>query len=780
MRADQVVSELDAFNGFYLGDARRLARSGAAILVGRQPGRPRAGDLDAHLTDWPATDDKLLSVQLVDVRGMIVASSNPKFVGLDLSFRRFVTRALAGEVVVSDPFFAHPLAGGVPVVGYAAPASVGAGPVLGAAIILVRASALWNAVRAGDSRTGFGSYAVLCDRFGIRIAHTLRPDLVFRPAAPLDPAEAATLVAEARFGSSTRSMLEQPFRGADLGGMARAAEAPAREPFRFVSSLSHREVVAVARRLNTAGWTLFHLVPVDTLDAPAGKVWSSLGPGALVGALAIVAAWMLGGRIARPVAELARSADGVARGERAHVAVSGDDELTHLSDRFNEMAAAVREARDELETRVHLRTEDLSAANAKLGAQRAELEQKNVEIARADRLKSEFLANMSHELRTPLNSIIGFSELLGEELAPRLSMIEARHLDNIQASGRHLLQLINDILDLSKIEAGHAELHLAPLDPSAALRDAISMIQVAANRKRIEVRTASGPADVLVSADERKLRQILLNLIANAIKFSPFGSTVEVTSVLVGDRVRVLVKDQGPGMSDDVRERLFQPFVQGESPLQKKHQGTGLGLAICRRLVELQGGEIGADSEPGRGATFWFTIPIADHGASSGPGAPGASGARPVRSAAGADRPQATVVVMAASPSAGSVAALLRNRGIRVLVAGGGAEGIALVRCERPDAVLCDLTAPDPRRPRGGSRAEGRSSDRRDSPHRDPRGRDRQRVRPGARGGIRRLRDDSHRLQDAGRMPGWARRLGEAIVRRALVDRTPPGTCGGP
>jgi CheY-like chemotaxis protein len=165
--------------------------------------------------------------------------------------------------------------------------------------------------------------------------------------------------------------------------------------------------------------------------------------------------------------------------------------------------------------------------------------------------------------------------------------------------------------------------------------------------------------------------------------------------VLVGDRVRVLVKDQGPGMSDDVRERLFQPFVQGESPLQKKHQGTGLGLAICRRLVELQGGEIGADSEPGRGATFWFTIPIADHGAGSGPGAPGASGARPVRSAAGADRPQATVVVMAASPSAGSVAALLRNRGIRVLEAGGGAAGIALVRCERPDAVLCDLTAPD-------------------------------------------------------------------------------------
>ncbi|MBC7792069.1 MAG: response regulator, partial [Clostridia bacterium] len=225
-------------------------------------------------------------------------------------------------------------------------------------------------------------------------------------------------------------------------------------------------------------------------------------------------------------------------------------------------------------------------------------------------------ANMSHELRTPLNSIIGFSELLVEQTSDRLIVREQRYLEDVLTSGRHLLSLINDILDLSKIEAGHVTLELDAVRPSIAITEARELVDSQAMRRKVEIRSDIR-CDIPARADQGKLRQVLLNLVSNAIKFSPENGTVVVGAEEAGDMMRFFVCDSGPGVDESLRQRLFQPFVQGESPLVKSFQGTGLGLAISKRLVEQHGGQIEVISPPGEGATFRFTIPKAERSAGS-------------------------------------------------------------------------------------------------------------------------------------------------------------------
>jgi signal transduction histidine kinase/CheY-like chemotaxis protein len=306
------------------------------------------------------------------------------------------------------------------------------------------------------------------------------------------------------------------------------------------------------------------------------------------------------------------------------VAVREGDELGQLAEHFNLMAAAIESGKERLEARVKMRTRELERANLELGTQKEELmvqraelashqhelQLKNDEVQRANRLKSEFLANMSHELRTPLNSIIGFSELLGEDLRSTLAPRHLEYLDDVMQSGRHLLGLINDILDLSKIEAGHLSLSLEAVAPEDAIAEACDMVRPAAAKKRITL-VVEVRARQLLRADRAKLRQVLLNLLSNAIKFNPEGEPVEVTALDGPAQVCIGVRDHGPGIPRALRARLFDPFVQGEDPLVKKHQGTGLGLAISKRIVEQHGGDIEVESEPGQGATMRVTFPAA-------------------------------------------------------------------------------------------------------------------------------------------------------------------------
>ena len=246
------------------------------------------------------------------------------------------------------------------------------------------------------------------------------------------------------------------------------------------------------------------------------------------------------------------------------------------------------------------------SARAKLD----QLTEQSAQFEIASKHKTEFLANMSHELRTPLNAIIGFSEVLIERMFGELNDKQADYLKDIHGSGKHLLSLINDILDLSKIEAGHMELELASFDLPTALSNAMTLVRERALRHGIELSLKVDPQTGEIEADERKFKQIVLNLLSNAVKFTPDGGRVDVSARMFDRRVEVAVRDTGIGIAPEDQGALFEEFKQVGGDHAGKAEGTGLGLALAKSLVELHGGEIRLASAPGMGSTFSFTLPI--------------------------------------------------------------------------------------------------------------------------------------------------------------------------
>jgi len=262
------------------------------------------------------------------------------------------------------------------------------------------------------------------------------------------------------------------------------------------------------------------------------------------------------------------------------------------------------------------------AAQSALAIQNArlfrEIEQKSRELESASRHKSEFLANMSHELRTPLNAIIGFSEVLAERMFGDVNEKQAEYLADILESARHLLSLINDILDLSKIEAGRMELESASFDLPAAIDNTLILVRERAQRRTIDLTRSVDARLGVVVADERKVKQVLLNLLSNALKFTPEGGRIEVSARTHDGVAEVSVHDTGIGIAAADQKAVFEEFRQ-VGAATKKAEGTGLGLAISRKFIELHGGRIWVSSEPGAGSTFTFTLPLKP------PTAPGAA-----------------------------------------------------------------------------------------------------------------------------------------------------------
>ena len=240
-----------------------------------------------------------------------------------------------------------------------------------------------------------------------------------------------------------------------------------------------------------------------------------------------------------------------------------------------------------------------------------ELEERNAQIEAVSRHKSEFLSNMSHELRTPLNAILGFSEVLGERYFGDLNEKQDEYVKDIRGSGEHLLSLINDILDLSKIEAGKMELELSDFDLPAALTNVVTLVRERAQKHGITLKVDLGSGLGAIRADERKLKQIMLNLLSNAVKFTPDGGAITVSAKQVGAIVEVAVTDTGAGIAPEDQPAVFEEFRQVGSDSARKAEGTGLGLPLAKKFVELHGGEIRVDSEPGAGSTFSFTLPLA-------------------------------------------------------------------------------------------------------------------------------------------------------------------------
>jgi signal transduction histidine kinase len=309
------------------------------------------------------------------------------------------------------------------------------------------------------------------------------------------------------------------------------------------------------------------------------NLFIGVAAGAIVLALLLgfILSWSLIGPIQRIDSRLAAIASGDFSG---HVDVSNRDELGALGANVNRM-------NDELR-RLYRKLEETS------------------------RHKSEFLANMSHELRTPLNAIIGFSQVLRERMFGEVNEKQEEYLDDILSSGNHLLSLINDVLDLSKVEAGQVELEVAPFSLPDALERGVVMVRERAAKEGVHVALAVNAGVDVVEGDERRIKQVIFNLLSNAVKFTPSGGAVDVSAAQVDGEVRVSVGDTGPGLAHEDHERIFEEFQQTEAGVEQR-EGTGLGLALSKRLVELHGGRIWVDSELGKGSTFVFTIPARHH-----------------------------------------------------------------------------------------------------------------------------------------------------------------------
>jgi len=256
--------------------------------------------------------------------------------------------------------------------------------------------------------------------------------------------------------------------------------------------------------------------------------------------------------------------------------------------------------------------DELGALGANLNRMNDELGRLYGELETVSRHKSEFLANMSHELRTPLNAIIGFSDVLHEQMFGELNEQQLGYVQDVLQAGRHLLSLINDILDLSKIEAGRMELDLSEVSIPETLQSGLSMNSERATRGGITLSFNVEPEDIVIQADERKVRQVVFNLLSNAIKFTPPGGRVEVSARLFDGLVQVSVTDTGSGIAPEDRELIFEEFQQARgADAGKRQEGTGLGLPLSRRFIELHGGRLWVESEPGAGSTFSFTVPVA-------------------------------------------------------------------------------------------------------------------------------------------------------------------------
>jgi signal transduction histidine kinase/DNA-binding response OmpR family regulator len=323
--------------------------------------------------------------------------------------------------------------------------------------------------------------------------------------------------------------------------------------------------------------------------------------------------------VAQPIVLLAEAAREVSLNKTYSLRVPqvhGHGEVSILIDSFNQMMAQIekaeaslQKAHDELELRVQQRTAELVAAKKEVEAYSQSILDAKEDIERASRFKDQFLSTMSHELRTPLNAVLGFSELLADARYGPLTERQARYVNHIHSSGQHLLRLINDILDLSKIEAGRLQLNIECVAVDASFREVCGSLQPLVDKNGHQL-IQDVPPGLLVHADATRFNQMLMNLLGNAIKFTPKGGRIELVAREAGNMIRIEVRDSGPGIPPEEKQRIFEAFHRMRQS-EKASEGTGLGLAITRRLVDLHGGQLGVESEPGAGSCFYFTLPSA-------------------------------------------------------------------------------------------------------------------------------------------------------------------------
>ncbi|HEY9827167.1 MAG TPA: PAS domain S-box protein [Stenomitos sp.] len=366
----------------------------------------------------------------------------------------------------------------------------------------------------------------------------------------------------------------------------------------------------------------------------------------------------------------------------------------------NQLAIAIQQA--SLFAQVQHQLTERQQAQEQLSERNYQLALSNQELARATRLKDEFLANMSHELRTPLNAILGMSEGLQDEVFGEINVPQRNALQTIERTGQHLLSLINDILDLAKVESGQLELDCSPTSVSILCRASLDFIKQQAHKKEIKVELKLPSNLPPLSVDERRIKQVLINLLSNAVKFTANQGCVTLdvhplnppgTDQGTSSWLRFSIRDTGIGIAPEHLSKLFQPFIQVDSALNRQYEGTGLGLALVKRIVELHNGVVGVTSEVGIGSCFTIDLPYTIAQSSlPEPTAPMTSRHEP--SSPDPTNSPLLLLVEDNEDNIMTISLYLEQQGYRLLIARNGQEAITLVQCQLPDLILMDIQMP--------------------------------------------------------------------------------------
>jgi PAS domain S-box-containing protein len=385
------------------------------------------------------------------------------------------------------------------------------------------------------------------------------------------------------------------------------------------------------------------------------------------------------------------------------------DEIDLIQQIAGQLAIAIQQAN--LLEQLQQELKERQVTQQQLTERNQQLSLSNEELARATRLKDEFLANMSHELRTPLNAILGMTEGLQEQVYGPINPKQLRSLQTIERSGFHLLGLINEILDLAKIESGQLELECGPTAIAPLCRSSLAFIKQQALNKRIQIQTQI-PQDLPdIWIDERRIRQVLINLLNNAVKFTPEGGNVTLEATLavnsamaslVSDSspstqtcLRIAIIDNGLGITPENIPKLFQPFIQVDSALNRQYEGTGLGLALVKRLVELHGGRVSLTSEFGKGSCFTIDLPCPHRERFSSASSPELETENRTESISLQTRRSSSILLVEDNPaSASTIVNYLEAKGYRLILAENGEKAIALAQSEKPDLILMDIQMP--------------------------------------------------------------------------------------
>lgn len=460
------------------------------------------------------------------------------------------------------------------------------------------------------------------------------------------------------------------------------------------------------------GWVYIELSRTSTRARQVNTITLSLAITLLVLIITVILARRFGDDVSDPIVILTSAVEKIERGDLdAQAETRAGGELNTLEKCINSMAVSLKRAQENLQEQVNFATSELRQTLIELERKNEELELERAKALSANTAKSQFLANMSHELRTPLNAIIGYSEMLEEDAADDGLENLVPDLKRINTAGRHLLTLINDILDLSKIEAGKVELYLETFTLSSVIDDVVNTIQPMTDKNSNKLSIEFLSAIPTMHTDLTKLRQTLFNLLSNACKFTEYGTiTVTIDSELRGgvDWISFQVADTGIGMEPDQMRKVFEAFSQADASTTRKFGGTGLGLAISRRFCEMLGGEINVESLPGEGTTFTVLLPASGPMTKINPEEiddPSKPIADPTvarykekkKKSPGKERRRnlSTVLVIDDDPTVHDLMRrFLSKAGFKVETALGGEAGLAKARAMRPSVITLDVLMP--------------------------------------------------------------------------------------